>query len=237
MQPIQTQAIQTWVFDLDGTLVEAMPLQHVIREVANLSGRSFEELFRHYRTEFQGVEAMMAYHKSLVRPDQEAEVEALYQAWEASHAAPELLEGAKEVLGLLKARGKRLILWSKGTPEQQERKARQVGLYDFFDRRLVSPGKGRVDTVERLLLPEVEGAWAMVGDSYEQDALPALPFAEVVFWICGGWANRIAGPKAWEPHPKLRRIGHIRDLLAILNRELGGEPSGEPSEEPGAQSQ
>lgn len=211
------KTVQTWVFDLDGTLVEAMPLQHIIYEVARMSGRSFDDLFRQYRTDFQGLEAMKTYHKSLVAPHHVERVDALYSDWEASHAAPELLEGALETLSLLKERGKRLILWSKGTPAQQEQKARLVGLYDFFDRRLVSHNKGRAEAVEEFLLPEVEGAWAMVGDSYEQDALPALPHAKVVYWIHGGWANRIAGPKSWQPHPKLKRIAHIRDLLAELD--------------------
>ena len=90
-----------------------------------------------------------------------------------------------------------------------------MGLYDFFDRRLVSPARGGWNR-GAAPLPEVEGAWAMVGDSYEQDALPALPLQKWSIWICGGWANRIAGPKAWEPHPKLRRIGHIRELAGEI---------------------
>lgn len=221
----QLQSIQTWVFDLDGTLVEAMPLQHVIAEVAKLSGRAFEELFQEYRTQFQGVEAMREYHRSLVPQDQAEKVDELYAAWEASHAQPELLKGAKELLGLLKERGKRLILWSKGTPVQQEQKAREVGLYDFFDSRLVSHEKGRHEAVERWLLPAVEGPWAMVGDSYEQDILPALDYASVVYWIYGGWANRIAGPKQWEPHPRMKRIGHVQELLAEFKNP--DDPSGE----------
>lgn len=220
------QSIQTWVFDLDGTLVEAMPLQHVIAEVAKLSGRPFEDLFREYRTQFQGVEAMRAYHKSLVPQERAAEVDKLYAAWEASHADPELLEGAKEALTLLKGQGRRLVLWSKGTPLQQEQKARRVGLYDLFDVRLVSHEKGRHEAVERMLVPAVEGPWAMVGDSYEQDVLPALDHAAVVYWIHGGWANRIAGPRVWKPHPQMKRIGHIRELWAVLAER--GRAAGEP---------
>jgi|GEM_PF-1540575 haloacid dehalogenase superfamily, subfamily IA, variant 1 with third motif having Dx(3-4)D or Dx(3-4)E len=215
---IELESIETWVFDLDGTLVEAMPLQHVIAEVARLSGRPFEELFREYRTQFQGLDAMRAYHRSLVPQDQAEEVDALYAAWQASHAKPELLEGARELLSLLKRQGKRLILWSKGTPAQQEEKTRRVGVYDFFDARLVSHEKGRHEAVERWLVPAVKGPWAMVGDSYEQDVLPALDHAAVVYWIHGGWANRIAGPKTRAAHPKMRRIGHIRELLMELER-------------------
>src|SRR5690606_11849202 len=94
----------------------------------------------------------------------------------------------------------------------------RVGVYDFFDARLVSHEKGRHEAVERWLVPAVKGPWAMVGDSYEQDVLPALDHAAVVYWIHGGWANRIAGPKTWAAHPKMRRIGHIRELLMELER-------------------
>ena len=69
-----------------------------------------------------------------------------------------------------------------------------MGVYDFFDARLVSHEKGRHEACGALLVPVVKGPWAMVGDSYEQDVLPALDHAAVVvYWIHGGWANRIAG--------------------------------------------
>lgn len=206
------QSIATWVFDLDGTLVEAMPLQHVIKKVADMSGRPFETLFEEYRTNYTGVAAMKKYHQSLVAAEDHSTIDALYAEWEASQTAPQLLDGARELLESLKSSGRRLVLWSKGSPQQQENKLRAVGLYELFDERLVTTAKGRPETVEQRLLPAVQGRWAMVGDSYEQDVLPALPFAHVVYWIYGGWANSLAAPKSWEPHERLQRIADIGEL-------------------------
>lgn len=210
------QSIETWVFDLDGTLIEAMPLQFVIKKVAEMSGHSFQTLFKQYRTNFEGVEAMKKFHKSLVAEEDHPAVDTLYEDWEKSHAAPVLEDGARQLLESLRREGRRIVLWSKGHPEQQVRKLRAVGLDALFDERLVTTQKGRQETVEQKLLPAVKGRWAMIGDSYEQDILPALPFAHVVYWIHGGWANELAAPASWESHERLQRIANIGELNELM---------------------
>lgn len=209
--------IQTWVFDLDGTLVEAMPYQELINEVAKMAGRTFTELFTEYRTNFQGAAAMKAYHLSLVPEAERSKVEELYEICHASSANPDLLEGSVEVLQLLRNRGCRILLWSKGDRAFQVAKLVKLGLAPYFDDVLVTTAKGRTEAVIEHLLPAVgDSTWAMVGDSFEQDILPSLHFADRLFWIQGGRANALARPESWEPHPNLVPVAHISAVLALL---------------------
>lgn len=196
-----------------------MPYQELINEVAKMAGLTFQELFTEYRTNFQGAAAMKAYHLSLVPEADRPKVEELYEICHASSANPELLDGSVEVLEMVKARGCRVMLWSKGEKAFQLAKLEKRGLAPYFDDILVTTAKGRREAVVETLLPATGGApWVMVGDSYEQDIVPALDFASRLFWIQGGRANALARPERWDPHPNMVPIGHISDLLAMLKR-------------------
>lgn len=214
------QSIRTWVFDLDGTLVDAMPYQEVIAAVAEMAGLQFKDLFAEYRQNFQGAAAMQRYHESLVPEADRPRVAALYEEAHASSANPELLDGSIAALEAVRSRGCRVLLWSKGDRDFQLAKLKRKGLADYFDDVIVSTAKGRPEAVVEMLLPAVDGPWAMVGDSYEQDIVPALPYATRAYWIQGGRANALARPETWAEHPKLVPIAHISELAAML---AGGE--------------
>jgi putative hydrolase of the HAD superfamily len=88
---------------------------------------------------------------------------------------PPLVPGAKETLALLRAKGVRLALLTKGDRELQLRRIDRSGLREFFDVIRIVPEKSPtiICEVVAALGVEVGSAW-MVGNSMRSDVFPAV---------------------------------------------------------------
>lgn len=95
-----------------------------------------------------------------------------------------VVAGAKATLLLLRARGARLALLTKGDPEVQRRRIDRSGLRDLFDTVLIVPDKSPevFRDVVASLGSDVDSAW-MVGNSIRSDVLPALAAGLRSIWI------------------------------------------------------
>ena len=97
---------------------------------------------------------------------------------------PELVTGVQEVLQLLRTRGARLALLTKGDYSVQRRRVERSGLQKFFDLiRIVSDKSvGEMQSVVAELGIPIDNMW-MVGNSVRSDVLPALEAGIRAIWI------------------------------------------------------
>ena len=110
----------------------------------------------------------------------------------------------------------RLLLFTKGDPEEQSGKVARSGLKDHFAAVEIAPEKDVAAYQELIVRHRLDPAHTfMVGNSPRSDVLPALE--------AGLWAVFIPHPHTWEleqeevsPHPRLLRIESIRELPALL---------------------
>lgn len=88
---------------------------------------------------------------------------------------PPLIPGARETLVLLRARGVRLALLTKGDYELQLRRVERSGLHQFFDVIRIVPDKSPeiIREVVAALGVNPGSAW-MVGNSMRSDVVPAI---------------------------------------------------------------
>lgn len=189
------ESVEAVVFDLDGTLVEAMPYQELLVRVANAVGVPAEDLLaRYYSVSFNLNEAR-AYHLSLCGSEIQKEATHLvYKEFVDAKQNPKVLNGARKVLKYVKHNVKYLgwlsVCWTRGSIETQNQTLISSGLADYFDAVVAVPKK-TIETVKSELMPCLHGKkFIVVGDSYEQDILPALGFAEKLFWVSGSRVNK-----------------------------------------------
>jgi putative hydrolase of the HAD superfamily len=97
---------------------------------------------------------------------------------------PPLVSGARETLGLLRQRGARLALLTKGDRELQTRKIQRSGLADLFDVIQIVPEKSPeiIRSVVAALGVHEGSAW-MVGNSIRSDIRPAIAAGLHAVWI------------------------------------------------------
>ena len=100
------------------------------------------------------------------------------------HADAPVVAGAKATLLLLRARGVRLALLTKGDPDVQGRRLDRSGLRDLFDAVFIVSDKSPqvIREVVASLGTDVRSAW-MVGNSVRSDVLPALAAGLRTVWI------------------------------------------------------
>jgi len=198
-------------FDLDGTLVDGIPYEEVLKYVSQFTGVPYDDLFIRYKTAWVDLEEAESYHVSLA-PKCASMIRELYRTFSDAKGCPEVLPGAREVLMALKSRRTFLVCWTRGEETLQRLALRNTELDQFFNRIIVIPNKN-AETVQGHLLPALEGLpFTMIGDSYEQDIVPVLGLAEACIWISDSNANRF-GPRPWDIHPSVREIRRIGELL------------------------
>lgn len=95
-----------------------------------------------------------------------------------------VVPGARETLRLLRARGARLALLTKGNRELQLRRLERSGLRDLFDVIQIVPEKSPaiIRDVVTALGADVGSAW-MIGNSMRSDVLPAIHAGLRAVWI------------------------------------------------------
>jgi putative hydrolase of the HAD superfamily len=88
---------------------------------------------------------------------------------------PPLIPGARETLAVLRAKGTRLALLTKGDPQVQRRRIDSSGLREFFDVIRIVPEKSPeiIREVVAALGVEPSCSW-MVGNSMRSDVFPAM---------------------------------------------------------------
>ncbi|HSS50952.1 MAG TPA: HAD hydrolase-like protein, partial [Thermoanaerobaculia bacterium] len=98
--------------------------------------------------------------------------------------APSVVSGARETLTLLRARGTRLGLLTKGDHQVQHHRIEQSGLSDLFDVIQIVHEKtpATIQDVVTSLGVEPGSAW-MVGNSVRSDVLPAIKAGLKAVWI------------------------------------------------------
>ena len=189
------EGVEAVVFDLDGTLVEAMPYQELLVKVANTVSVPAESLLtRYYNVPFNLDEAR-DYHLSLCRNEIQKEATHLvYKEFVDAKQNPKVLSGARKVLKYVQHNVKYLgwlsVCWTRGDLEAQKKTLTSAGFTEYFDIVVAVPKKS-IETVKSELIPCLRGKkFILIGDSYEQDILPALEFAEKLFWVSGSRINK-----------------------------------------------
>jgi putative hydrolase of the HAD superfamily len=88
---------------------------------------------------------------------------------------PPIMAGARETLALLRSRGARLALLTKGDYDLQLRRIERSGLREFFDVIRIVPEKSPeiIREIVAALGVDASSAW-MVGNSVRSDVVPAM---------------------------------------------------------------
>lgn len=202
----------TFVLDFDGTLVDGMPYQEVLKVVAFIACVPYDQLYARYTDQWNGVDEAEAFHLTLVDRQHARKIRAAYRLFKEAKEQPEPLPKAIEILVRLRVAEQRLICWTRGDERLQRPTVRRSGLEQFFDCVIVPPVKTR-ETIQSMLLPVTNGAkFVLIGDSYDQDIVPVEGLAERRVWIHGSKANAYRTTKA-EPAPDIIAISAFADLL------------------------
>ncbi len=132
-----------------------------------------------------------------------------------NHPVPPL-PGVASTLEVLRSHH-RLMLFTKGDPEEQFGKLRRSGLRDYFDLAEVVEEKDTLAYQELISRHRLrQDATFMIGNSPRSDVLPAL--------AAGLWAIFIPHPHTWEmedhevrPHPRLLCADSIRQVPSLVS--------------------
>lgn len=217
--------VEAAVFDLDGTLVEAMPYQELLVKIANITNVLVESLLaRYYGVSFNLDEATN-YHLSLCISEVQREaVSLVYQEFLDAKQNPTIINGAREVLEAVSRASLCAVCWTRGNIETQKQTLVSADLMDYFD-VVVAVSQKSVETVKSELLPVLHGKkFILVGDSFEQDILPALGLAEKLFWVSGSRVNKSGLVKMPDVFPEgIIKTETVAELLPYLqvNQERG----------------
>ena len=219
------EGVEAVVFDLDGTLVEAMPYQELLVRVANAVSVPAEDLLARYYSVPFNLDEARDYHFSLcVNEIQKEAVYLVYKEFIDAKRNPKVLSGARKVLKYVQYNVKYLgwlsVCWTRGDAEAQKKTLTSAGFTEYFDIVVAVPKK-TVETVKSELIPYLRGKkFILVGDSYEQDILPALGFAEKLFWISGSRVNKSGLAMLPDVLPQnVIEIKGVACLLPYLNVE------------------
>ncbi len=209
------EEIETFVFDMDGTLIERMSYEQLLDNVSRAIEVPFEHLFARYQATWLGFEEAQKWHQRLAKPHQLVSLQIVYDDFYARLMNPRIIEGANDILARIRRAGKRLICWTGGDEEKQKHVLHISGLTPYFDDVLVTSLKN-TQIVARQLLP-ITGTrpFAMIGDSYTRDIMSVLEYARIAFWITNSDANRFLQPPT-DLDPKVIAIGKINRLSDYL---------------------
>ena len=181
----------TFVFDFDGTLVDSVPYEEVLKDVAFIAGFSYDQLYARYKDQWNGLDEAEAFHLTLVDKQSARKIRAAYRLFKASKERLEPLPKTVKILVRLREAERRLICWTRGDERLQRLAVRRSGLEQFFDRVIVPPVKTR-ETVHDMLLHVTNGAkFVLIGDMYDQDIVPVEGLADRRVWIYGSKANSL----------------------------------------------
>lgn len=209
------QEIETFVFDMDGTLIERMSYEQLLDNVSRTIEVSFEHLFARYQATWLGFEEAQRWHQSLAKPHQLASLQTVYDDFYAHLMNPRIIEGVNDILARIQYAGKRLICWTGGDEEKQKRVLHISGLAPYFDDVLVTSLKNTQIVAQQLLPIMSTGPFAMIGDSYTRDIASVIGYAQIAFWIMESDANRfLQSPISLDPG--VIAIKRIRDLSDYL---------------------
>lgn len=128
---------------------------------------------------------------------------------------PGLVEGAKELMDYLKAKGYKMHICSNGFHEVQYKKLRACGLYDYFDTIILSEDAGANKPSRQFFDYALQHSGAqkdktlMIGDNFNTDILGAkLAGFDTAYF------NRF--PEYPAPEPVTFEITALRELMDIL---------------------
>ena len=128
---------------------------------------------------------------------------------------PGLVEGAKELMDYLKAKGYKMHICSNGFHEVQYKKLRACGLYDYFDTIILSEDAGANKPSRQFFDYALQQSGAqrdktlMIGDNFNTDILGAkLAGFDTAYF------NRF--PEYPAPEPVTIEITALRELMDIL---------------------
>jgi putative hydrolase of the HAD superfamily len=137
-------------------------------------------------------------------------------AQSAFEGDPPLVSGARETLLLLRSKGVRLALLTKGDSNLQSRKIERSGLADLFDVIKIVPEKSPAIILEvvNALGAEPRSTW-MVGNSIRSDVQPAIDAGLRAVWIN---AHVWEYEKAYGPPPvvgmiEAAKLGEVPALI------------------------
>lgn len=203
---------ETFVIDFDGTLVDGIPYQEVLKTIATITGQTYAQLYERYQNEWLGLHEAEAYHASLVDKSKASEIRSIYRRFREVREEVAPLPKTVDILRRLVAAKRHLYCWTRGDDRLQRSTIRRSGLEQFFERILVAPTKTR-ETVYSHLVPALNGApFIVIGDLYDQDIEPVAGLAEKRVWIYGSKANQYRITKA-EPATDIIAINTFADLL------------------------
>ncbi len=128
----------------------------------------------------------------------------------------ELLDGVEETVQELSARHD-LTIFTKGDPEEQQRKIDLSGLAPFFKHAAIVKEKN--EQAYRQLVREREfnheETW-MIGNSPKSDIKPALQAGLNAVFVPHARTWSLELTELPDAHPRLRRVGSIRELTRIF---------------------
>jgi putative hydrolase of the HAD superfamily len=228
------------VFDGDDTLWSTEQLYDDARSMARrvvadsgLDGARWEEAERRidleqvatlgFSTERFPRSCVEAYHEICRRdgivPDPAIGARVHLAARSVFERDPLLVPGARATLALLRARGVRLALLSKGDPDLQQRRIKHSRLAGLFDVIQVVPDKSP-DTIREIVASvggDVRSAW-MVGNSFRSDVLPAIKVGLRAVWIKAHvWEyERAADGLAENADPRVIAASNLTDVPDLV---------------------
>lgn len=209
------QNIQTFVFDMDGTLLSRISYERLLNQVAEATRHPFEELFARYQSTWQGFEEAQRYHERLAQTDQLPLLKTIYDQFYRIVYDVQMIDGVTEILTQLRSQGKKLICWTSGDEASQKSLFKSSGLEPYFDTIIVAALKNK-EYADRLLLPVIKtDPFVIIGDSYERDILPVIEDAEIGFWITDSEANQYLQPPK-HIDPKVISIARVSELKNFL---------------------
>ena len=134
---------------------------------------------------------------------------------ELCSSKPGLVDGARELMDYLRARGYRMHMCSNGFHEVQYKKLRACGLYDYFDHVVLSedagcnkPSAGFFDYAVRTT-GATPATTLMIGDNFATDILGAKRYG-----LATAFFNRF--PDYPAPEPVDYEVTALSQLKAIL---------------------
>ena len=127
------------------------------------------------------------------------------------------LEGVKETLQALKAKGKyRMVIFTKGDPLEQEAKIARSGLGEFFEDVEIVGNKTALEygrlCRHNAVKPE---EFAMIGNSFKSDIAPVLEMGSNAIHIPYGLIWEHERVEEYD-HPNLIRLNHFSELSSVL---------------------
>jgi putative hydrolase of the HAD superfamily len=131
------------------------------------------------------------------------------------HHAVLLLDGVTDALAVLSTRA-RIVLYTKGVPEEQMRKVRESGLQPYFERIYIVLEKNAPELCRILADCECDAARALVvGNSIRDDIVPAHEIGARCIWLNHS-GNRY-GRDAEKPAgvPEVRSWGELGELVGL----------------------